>query len=458
MKTTNTQYSKYFTVTGKAKLNYGTTLYKVGTAVAIKGNFVGPIELYIGAEKMTEGQYFDVEVLIDGVVVDAVRYLSTTKKAWSTVCYVPTAGEHTITLQVVGSSGVPSDNGEYSASVFMNSAKLYTEIIKHTVTFEGDGVAVDPQTIAAGSTATEPTTPVRAGYTFAGWLLEGERYDFTAPVNADITLTASWISGEQCTVTFEGEGVDVDPQFVTQGGTATEPAAPAAREGYTFEGWLLNGTVYDFATPVNGNITLVASWKVKEYTVTFKLADGTTVKTATVAHGASAQLPTSTSYYYEFSPANALYKITENKTVVLTPVAKTGYTSRDISARSTNTSYADYMATTGTCKNYSTLLWKPNQQFTFTADMMGPVEIKFQTFNVSSGQSITYEILMDGVVVNEYYVDSTKGAAWTLCAYVPNAGEHTITVRVKSMVGVTTYENWGTALGVNDVRVCEANN
>ncbi|MBQ3447061.1 MAG: InlB B-repeat-containing protein, partial [Synergistaceae bacterium] len=40
---------------------------------------------------------------------------------------------------------------------------------------------------------------------------------------------------------------------------ATEPTAPT-REGYTFGGWLLDGSAYDFDTVLTGDLTLTAKW------------------------------------------------------------------------------------------------------------------------------------------------------------------------------------------------------
>lgn len=63
-----------------------------------------------------------------------------------------------------------------------------------TVTFDtGDGgSAVESQTVNINACATKPEDPTREGYTFKGWLLNGEAYDFGTPVTGTITLTASW--------------------------------------------------------------------------------------------------------------------------------------------------------------------------------------------------------------------------------------------------------------------------
>ena len=88
------------------------------------------------------------------------------------------------------------------------------------------------------------------------------------------------------TVTFNSDGGStVDPQRVVDGEKAIRPADPT-KDGFTFAGWYLGETAYDFDTPVTGNITLVAHWTdTKTYTVTIAPAD-ITVYTGGEAYGA----------------------------------------------------------------------------------------------------------------------------------------------------------------------------
>ena len=68
-------------------------------------------------------------------------------------------------------------------------------INKYTVTFNSyGGTPVPPaQEVEYGLTATEPATaPTKTGYTFDGWYLGDEKYDFSAAVEQNITLTAKW--------------------------------------------------------------------------------------------------------------------------------------------------------------------------------------------------------------------------------------------------------------------------
>ena len=99
------------------------------------------------------------------------------------------------------------------------------------------------------------------------------------------------------TVTFDlnGHGTAIPAQTVKDGETATAPEAPTA-EGWTFGGWTLSGASYNFATPVTGDITLVATWTevvVATHTVTFDLnGHGTAIPAQTVNHNGTATEPT----------------------------------------------------------------------------------------------------------------------------------------------------------------------
>lgn len=62
------------------------------------------------------------------------------------------------------------------------------------------------------------------------------------------------------TVTFVGaDNAVLATQTVTSGAAAAKPADPA-RKKYTFEGWYLGTTAYDFAAPVTADLTITAKW------------------------------------------------------------------------------------------------------------------------------------------------------------------------------------------------------
>lgn len=168
--------------------------------------------------------------------------------------------------------------------------------VNHTVTFDTDGGAELPsQTVADGETATQPEVPVRDGYVFLGWLLNGKAYDFSTPVTGDITLTASWEKEKPATHTIRfdtADGTTIPAQTVTDGSMATKPADPT-RKGYTFNGWAVNGQPYDFSTPVTADLTITAEWVPLpvEHTVLFDAGDGSKPTPTTVEDGKPVDKP-----------------------------------------------------------------------------------------------------------------------------------------------------------------------
>ncbi|MDO4429449.1 MAG: beta-N-acetylglucosaminidase domain-containing protein [Atopobiaceae bacterium] len=100
-------------------------------------------------------------------------------------------------------------------------AGLTDEPTIFTVTFVG-AQGVEDQTVEEGKTATEPKVTVPAGYTFGGWLLNGEKYDFSEPVTSDITLTASWVHNKP---TGEEPGGN-EPGTGEQPGSDEKPGQP----------------------------------------------------------------------------------------------------------------------------------------------------------------------------------------------------------------------------------------
>ena len=174
------------------------------------------------------------------------------------------------------------------------------EALSLTVTFEGDGVDIDPRTVAYGGTVDEPEAPVREGFSFAGWFLGDSEYDFSSAVTADVVLTARW-DALTFTVSFTGEGVDIEPQTIAYGGTVDEPSAPA-RTGYVFAGWFLGDSEYDFSSAVTADVVLIAHWDRLYLTVSFDSAGGSTVPSQSVAYGDKAtepKGPTRSGYSFE---------------------------------------------------------------------------------------------------------------------------------------------------------------
>lgn len=92
--------------------------------------------------------------------------------------------------------GEPFDfaNGRVEADMILVAqweAKDGTETVRVRFDTQG-GSAIESFTIKKGILLNPPLTPTKTGYVFAGWYLDDERFDFTQPVNEDITLVAHW--------------------------------------------------------------------------------------------------------------------------------------------------------------------------------------------------------------------------------------------------------------------------
>ncbi|MBQ7333007.1 MAG: InlB B-repeat-containing protein, partial [Clostridia bacterium] len=71
--------------------------------------------------------------------------------------------------------------------------KAKWKAIEYEIRFDTDGGSrVPPVKVDGGETVDAPDEPTKEKYTFLGWFLDGEEYDFSQPVGEDITLTAKW--------------------------------------------------------------------------------------------------------------------------------------------------------------------------------------------------------------------------------------------------------------------------
>jgi uncharacterized repeat protein (TIGR02543 family) len=71
-----------------------------------------------------------------------------------------------------------------------------SEVVTFTVTFNSDGgTGVTQLTVDENALAAEPADPTKEGYVFEYWYVTNSEvaYDFTTPVTANLTLTASWV-------------------------------------------------------------------------------------------------------------------------------------------------------------------------------------------------------------------------------------------------------------------------
>lgn len=168
--------------------------------------------------------------------------------------------------------------------------------VTYVVNFNTDGGnSVSNQIINKDGTITKPQDPVRDGYKFLGWYSNNVLFDFSTPVTTNLELVAKWekakdnsttgtttttkktttttTEAKKYTVKFDSNGGSkVSSKEVTSGSKVSKPSNPT-RTGYKFSGWTLNNKAYDFNSKVTSNITLVAKWTAKTYTVKVSSVD-----------------------------------------------------------------------------------------------------------------------------------------------------------------------------------------
>ena len=133
------------------------------------------------------------------------------------------------------------------------------------VEFDSNGGSdVAPVEVAPGRPLGYVPEPVRAGYTFDGWMSGDTRYvPQETVVSSDLLLKAVWL--KDSTVKFDPNGGTISEgsasMTVTQGRPMGElPVAKLA--GYTFAGWYSDGVQFTAETiyPYDSGITLKAKW------------------------------------------------------------------------------------------------------------------------------------------------------------------------------------------------------
>lgn len=144
--------------------------------------------------------------------------------------------------------------------------------IKYEVTFDIDNKETVVN-VNKGDKVETIEEPKKEGYTFDGWYLGEEKYDFNKEVTSDLTLVAKWtknnvqeepetpVKTKTYIVKFNTDSESIINDLkVKKNDKVTKPSDPV-KNGYKFLGWYLNGKLYNFDKKVTKNITLVAKWE-----------------------------------------------------------------------------------------------------------------------------------------------------------------------------------------------------
>ncbi|MGM9609774.1 MAG: InlB B-repeat-containing protein [Eubacteriales bacterium] len=202
-------------------------LYQAGQTVEWKTDAAGEIKL-VGAHDKT-GQHLTMGFYMDGNLWET--YEISKGNANHTVQNIP-AGMHTFRLEVLATS--VDDGGDAFQSWAGFAFSQIQSSTTATVIFMNGSEVFDIKTVPLGQTVSAPTTPVKDGYTFGGWLLDDAEFDLGTAITGDITLTAKWTANSaEYTITFvDTEGATISTVKVLDGKDIDVAELPSPASGY----------------------------------------------------------------------------------------------------------------------------------------------------------------------------------------------------------------------------------
>ena len=173
-----------------------------------------------------------------------------------------------------------------------NVFKVYYDRNKYDIEYTtNNGLPIDNQTVKYGTVLSQPNI-VKNGYTLLNWTNNNQIYDFTKPVDKNLSLIANWQANEgiQYKINYYLENIDNDEYTLsaeyskTLTGNTDEAisASDVKPEGFDLDTTksTMEGTIsYDGKTELN------VYYNRKRFTATFKDADGGIASTQNVKYG-----------------------------------------------------------------------------------------------------------------------------------------------------------------------------
>ena len=227
------------------------------------------IENENGEYELKETEHFTAE-LGKSVIADSTKYVDIyhrVDEAQSTLCGVVTfdtdASDPMATLLTLSVyyEKYAVDISEVEAKAAAYRVQYYTENLDGTYTLTdtqyktgvigeyADATYMIPQNYKLGDTAV-----------LTGIVYFPDAEGAASIDEVDMLTLKVYYDLNEYTITFDSNGGKaVDSQTVKYGGMIEEPAKPT-RSGYNFDGWYLNGKLFDFDTFVTSDITLIAKW------------------------------------------------------------------------------------------------------------------------------------------------------------------------------------------------------
>ena len=425
-----------------------------GAYLTISGNYANlELKFYVNKGDVAVYNLYVDDILVKVLTLDATDAAITTGTGWMVLdSSNMTAGMHTIKIEAVDTK-----SGQL---MILRPTKGPDIKDNYDVTFKNaDGSVFETKTVANGAAVTAPeANPIRTGFIFGEWQLNGATYDFSTPVTQDITLTPTWTfdSEHYVVVKFTVDGKTYgDEQYIEIGATATKPETDPAKDNYEFKFWTVDGeTEFDFSTVLTADTVIQAHFEATStaHTVTYVAPDGTEIRKVTVVDGENALLPAAPYGYWWKVNLSELVGITADKTVTLDKVLKSDY--KDLNNINTAASenmqiicnttdagketFALYGVTLGSTSSKKpnpggngTYLYESGHYLEFTTELAGSLAIRARCQRITA---VTFTVEVDGYVVYHDTITNTGTQGIVLGVDIP-AGEHTVRITVNAIEG-----------------------
>lgn len=178
-------------------------------------------------------------------------------------------------------------NKPVTSNITLKASYIKENVKTYTITFNTDGGSYVPnKMVEANGKISKPSNPIKKGYHFKYWSLDGTQFNFNTNITKNITLKAIYELDQRktYTVSFDSAGgSEIYSQTIPEGERAVIPTSPV-KSGYIFVSWLLDNNAYDFNTPVTKNLTLKALYKEidteskkNSYVINFNTNGGSTI-------------------------------------------------------------------------------------------------------------------------------------------------------------------------------------
>ena len=206
--------------------------------------------------------------------------------------------------------------------------------------------------------------PTRTGYTFLGWTGIGEslpvkNYVVPSHSSGDKSFDTHWEANKYA-ITFDVNGGDELPESSTQYTYGEFYNLPTpSRDGHSFEGWYCNGSkLNDGYWCIASDVTLVASWEITQYSITYILNGGVN---------------------HEMNPNGYTF---DDETITLHPASRDGYTFLGWTTDGVDEPTNGIQVLHNSVGNKTfTANWQANT-YTITYDVNGGNELSEETENV----------------------------------------------------------------------------